>query len=76
MIHKILIRLLCVLATKNYNFEDSAINSVKVLDETLKKYEKNIYLQTTYDYIEEVSNHLIEAIKLRKFMELPYIKKP
>ena len=72
---QILIRLLCVLATKNYNFEDSAINSVKILYETLKKYEKNIYLQTTYDYIEEVSNHLIEAIKLRKFMELPYIKK-
>ena len=39
---QILIRLLCVLATKNYNFEDSAINSVKILYETLKKYEKNI----------------------------------
>lgn len=72
---QILIRLLCVIATTNYNFEDPAINSVKILYETLKKYEESIYLQTTYDYIEEVSNHLIEAIKLRRFMELPYINK-
>ena len=72
---QILIRLLCVLSTRNYTFKDSALNSVKVLYDTLKKYEDGVYLQTTYDYTEEVANHLIEAIKLKKFLDLPYINK-
>ena len=72
---QILIRLLCVLSTRNYTFKDSALNSVKVLYDTLKKYEDGVYLQTTFDYIEEVANHLIEAIKLKKFLDLPYINK-
>lgn len=71
---QILIRLLCVLSTKNYEFDDLALKSVRVLYDTLNKYKSKIEIVTSYDYIEEVANHLIDALKLIRFLELPFIK--
>ena len=71
---QILIRLLCVLYPKNYEFKDLALHSVKVLFNTLEKYAEKISLLTSLDYIGEVTNHLTDAVKLKRFLELPYIE--
>ncbi|WP_162126085.1 hypothetical protein [Flavobacterium phycosphaerae] len=70
---QILIRLLCVISVNKYNFKDIALKSVRTLFDTLKQYKNKLELYTSVDYIDEVSNHMIDAIKLKRFLELPYI---
>lgn len=70
---QILIRLICVLYDPNYEFTDTALNSVKILYSTLKNFENQIEIVSTYNYLEEVANHLLEAIKLEKFFRLPFV---
>lgn len=70
---QILIRLICVLYPTDFSFKDIALNSVKIFFDTYEKYQGKLKLVTSHDYIEEVTNHLIEALKLKRFLELPYI---
>lgn len=70
---QILIRLLCAIFPAKYKYKDLSINSVKILFDTLERYKNKVEIITSTDYIEEVANHLLDAIKIRRFLELPYI---
>jgi len=70
---QILIRLICAIFPTNYIYKDLAINSVKILFDALERYKNKIEIITSVDYIEEVANHLLDAVKLRRFLDLPYI---
>jgi hypothetical protein len=70
---QILIRLVCVLYDENYEFTDTALSSVKILYSTLNNFKNQVEIISTYDYLEEVANHLLEAIKLEKFFKLPFV---
>jgi len=72
---QILIRMLCILYKEDFDFEDAALQSVKVLIKTLEKYRDRIKVYTSYDYIEEVAGHLLEAIQLQRFLKLSYVAK-
>lgn len=71
---QILLRIICVIYPCNYSFKDSALNSVDLFHKTIKKLDAQISLQTTVDYIKEVAIHLSNAIKLKRFMELPFFE--
>lgn len=70
---QILIRLVCVLYDENYDFSDTALQSIKMLHLTLENYRTKVEVYSTYDYLEEVANHLLEAIKLQTFFKLPFV---
>ena len=70
---QILIRLVCVLYDKDYDFSDMALQSIKILHSTLENYNNKVEIYSTYDYLEEVANHLLDAIKLQKFLKLPFV---
>ena len=67
---QILLRLLC-LQYDSFEFEDSAFQNVRLLHDTVKEFPERIVLKTTIDYVEEVVGHIIEAIKLNRFLSLP-----
>jgi len=73
---QILLRLLCIIyPKKDYKFKDSALSSVSLFHRTAKKLKDQLFLLTSTDYIEEVAIHLANAVKLKRFMDLPYIQK-
>lgn len=71
---QILIRILCVLYQDSFEFKDPAFRAVQQLMYSLKRFDSNINIQTTQDYIEEVAGHIEEAIKLQRFLNLPFIE--
>ena len=72
---QILLRLLCVIyPTSEYKFIDSALNSVNLFYNTSIKLKDQLYLITSNDYIEEVAIHIANAIKLKRFMDLPFMQ--
>lgn len=72
---QILIRLIPIIYDSKIKYTDPALQSVKILFQTLQKYKDGIRLKTTYDYVGEVARHMYEAIKLQRFLSLPYISK-
>ena len=70
---QILIRLVCVLYNEDYDFSDTALQSIKMLHSTLDNYKDKVEIYSTYDYLEEVANHLLDAIKLQPFFRLPFV---
>ena len=70
---QILIRLVCVLFKEDYEFTDTALKSIKILYSTFENYKERVEICSTYDYLEEVANHLLESIKLNDFFKLPFI---
>jgi hypothetical protein len=72
---QILIRIICVLSDKRIEFSDSALQSVKILLSTFNKFKTRIKLFSTYDYVEEVAAHLLEAMKIQRFIKLPFFSK-
>lgn len=71
---QILIRILCVLYQKSFTFKDTAFDAVQQLMTSLSRFHSSINIQTTEDYIEEVAGHFEEAIKLQRFLKLPFIE--
>lgn len=72
---QILIRMLCVLYNDKIDYSDSALQSVKILLSTFEKFKSRIKLSTTFDYVGEVAGHMLEAIKLQRFLSLPFAAK-
>ena len=73
---QILLCILCVkYAPKDFESDDIAIKSVREFLSTVEKFNSNVYLNTFNDYIDEVVGHLLEALKLQRFLELPYISR-
>lgn len=71
---QILIRILCVWYQKSIEFNDTAFEAVQKLTTALNRFGSSINLQTTEDYVEEVAGHFEEAIKLQRFLNLPFIE--
>lgn len=71
---QILIRILCVLYQNSFEFNDTAFNAVQQLMNALSRFDASINIQTTEDYVEEVAGHFEEAIKLQRFLKLPFIE--
>lgn len=71
---QILIRILCIWYQKSIEFEDTAFDAVQKLTTAINRYGSSIVLQTTEDYVEEVAGHFEEAIKLQRFLNLPFIE--
>lgn len=72
---QVLIRLLCTLYNDKIDYPDIAMQASKILLTTLENYSDKVHLYTSYDYIDEVVGHLLEAYKLRKFLSLPFVSK-
>ncbi|MCA0233214.1 MAG: hypothetical protein LCH91_22295 [Bacteroidetes bacterium] len=72
---QILIRMICVLYNEKFEYQDTALQSVKILLSTFEKFKDRLQLVTSYDYISEVSGHLLEAVKLQRFLSLPFASK-
>jgi len=72
---QILIRLICVLYNDKFEYSDSAMQSVKILYSTIEKFKDRLRIVSSYDYVGEVSGHLLEAVKLQRFLSLPFISK-
>ncbi len=71
---QILIRILCVLYQNSFEFKDPAFWAVQQLMVALNRFRSNVKVQTTQDYIYEVAGHFEEAIKLQRFLSLPFIE--
>lgn len=72
---QILIRMICVLHNEKFEYQDTALQSVRILLSTFEKFKDRFQLVTSYDYISEVSGHLLEAVKLQRFLSLPFASK-
>ena len=72
---QILIRLICVLHNDKFEYTDSAMQSVRILHSTIEKFKDRLRIVSSYDYVGEVSGHLLEAAKLQRFLSLPFISK-
>lgn len=72
---QILIRMLCVLYNDKIDYSDTALQSVKILLSTFEKFKSRTKLSTTFDYVGEVAGHMLEAVKLQRFLSLPFISK-
>jgi hypothetical protein len=70
---QILIRILCIYYKEDFDYKDMALNATQMFLTSIKANRDKIRLLTTYDYIEEVAGHFQEALKLQRFLNLPYI---
>lgn len=70
---QILIRMICVLYNEKIDFVDTAMQSIKILLSTFEKFKDKIDIYSSYDYVDEVAGHLLEALKLQRFLNLPFI---
>ncbi|WP_437395053.1 hypothetical protein [Flagellimonas lutimaris] len=70
---QILIRLLCIYFNEDFEYEDSALIAVKSFHKSVSSNSENVHLVTSVDYIQEVSGHLQEALKLQRFLNLSFI---
>jgi|GEM_PF-837961 len=71
---QILLRLLCV-KYKKCDYPDFQYKSVKKLSETFLRYSESLELSTTSGYLQEVGGHILEALKLERFLKISEIKK-
>jgi hypothetical protein len=67
--------MLCVLYNDKIDYTDSALQSVNILLKTFEKFKSKIKLSTTFDYVGEVAGHMLEAMKLQRFLSLPFAAK-
>lgn len=51
------------------------MQSVRILHSTIEKFKDRLRIVSSYDYVGEVSGHLLEAAKLQRFLSLPFISK-
>lgn len=72
---QILIRLVSVIYDDEIEYQDIAMQSVKLLYKTFSKFKERIILISSYDYVDEVAGHLYEAFKLQRFLRLPFVAK-
>lgn len=69
---QVLIRLLCIIYGESFDYDDIAIKSIGILYHTLNKFKNTSFIYTTREYVSEVAAHIQEALKLQRFLELPY----
>jgi hypothetical protein len=70
---QILLQIICC----NYDsieYEDQLYKAIKYFNNTVETSSVPISLQTTIGYVEEVAWHILNGIKLERFLELDFIK--
>ena len=72
---QILIRIISVLYNDNLNFNDKTLESSKIFLNYIFNFHDKLSLKTSYDYIKEVTGHLMEAINLNRFLSLSCINR-
>lgn len=71
---QILLRLVCLGIEQKQVF-DVAMKSVSDFLNTVRKYRSRIFLQTSNEYLQELTSQIHEALKLERFFNLPIIEK-
>jgi hypothetical protein len=71
---QILLRMLCV-NYKNVEYKDYYYTTIQELMEIVGRYGKTIRFFTSIDYVIEVAAHIQEALKLDRFLKLPFAEK-
>lgn len=71
---QILLRIIC-LDVERKNMPDSIMRSVIDFYETVTKFKSRIFLQTSHEYINELTKQIVDALKLDRFFSLPIIQK-
>jgi hypothetical protein len=70
---QILLRIIC-LGNIQKDIPDISMKSVSDFMNTVKKYKSTIFLQTSHDYIHELTIQIQDALKLERFFLLPIIR--
>ncbi|MEX2410023.1 MAG: hypothetical protein WD607_01405, partial [Candidatus Paceibacterota bacterium] len=70
---QIILRLLCV-KYKDCDYPDFQYKSIRKLNNIFLKFSRVLTLKTTINYIEEVGGHILEALKIDRFLSIPKIK--
>lgn len=70
---QILLRLICLDVNPN-NIPDITMKSVGDLIKTVNKFSARIFLQTSLEYVNELTKQIVDALKLDRFFSLPIIQ--
>lgn len=68
---QVLIRLLCILKSDNIEFNDADLRSIQEFNRVRRQYSSKLEVITTFDYVEEVTGHVFDALRLSRLLSLP-----
>lgn len=70
---QVLLRIICSKSNIE-EFEDESYNDINFLFKSITQSSVPINMYTTEGYVSETAGHIIEAIRLERFLDLPYIR--
>lgn len=70
---QVLLRIICSKSNID-EFENDSYNDIKMLFRSIEQSSVSINMFTTDGYVSETAGHIIEAIRLERFLDLPYIR--
>lgn len=70
---QVLLRIICSKSNIE-EFENDSYNDINTLFKSINQSAARINMFTTDGYVSETAGHIIEAIKLERFLDLPYIR--
>ena len=70
---QVLLRIICSKSTIE-EFDNNSYNDISTMFKSIESSSAQINMYTTDGYVSETAGHIIEAIKLERFLDLPYIK--
>lgn len=70
---QVLLRIICS-QSEIEKFEDESYNDINSLFRSIEQSSVPINMFTTFDYVNETAGHIVEAIRLERFLDMPYIK--
>lgn len=70
---QVLLRIICSKSNIE-KFENDSYNDINSLFKSIDQSSVPVNMFTTYGYVSETAGHIIEAIRLERFLDLPYIK--
>lgn len=70
---QILLQIICC-NYDEFDYDDSLYKAVKYFNDTIENSEVPIEMYTTIGYVEEVAWHIINGLKLERFLELDFVR--
>ncbi len=70
---QVLLRIICSKSTIE-EFDNNSYNDISTMFKSIESSSAQINMYTTDGYVSETAGHIIEAIKLERFLDLSYIK--
>lgn len=70
---QVLLRIICS-KSEIEEFENDSYNDINTLFKSISQSSVPVNMFTTDGYVSETAGHIVEAIKLERFLDLPYIK--